>query len=243
MIPRIVAVLLVAALALAASSPAEAGAEKALAALQGTWTLVSLESDGEVQEFPDRPPRWVIKGKDVRYAGQPLAALAIDPTTTPRNIDLTFRNPKRVYEGVYAVDGDTLKVCVNRLTEGVKERPLGFATRGKRDWRLLIFKRDKAGAGDGVEGLPGFVGMALQGGGKELLVSQVLDGSPAKKAGLKKDDVLLQVGATEATDLRTAVEAVRRARPGSQLTLRVRRGGEERDLTVRVGVLPFHLLD
>src|SRR5262245_59233447 len=130
MTPRIAPTILVAALTVAASRPAEAGDRKALRPLQGTWTLVSMEIDGQVQEFPDRPPRWVIKGKTVRYAGQPLAVLALDPTTTPPNMDLTFLKPKRVYEAVYAVDRDTLKVCVNRLTEGVKERPLGFATRG-----------------------------------------------------------------------------------------------------------------
>ena len=243
MIRQIASVFLGAALIVAASRPAAAGDKKALAPLQGTWTLVSLETDGKAQELPEKPPRWVIKGKDVRYGGRPLAVLAVDPATTPGNLDLTFLGPKRVYEAVYAVDGDTLKVCVNRLTEGVKERPVGFETKGKPNWRLLVFKRDKADGGDGAQGLPGFVGIALMRGEKGLVIAQVLDGSPAKEAGLKKDDVLLKVGANDATDLRTAVGACRQAEPGSQLTLRVRRGAKERDVTIKVGVFPFQLLD
>jgi uncharacterized protein (TIGR03067 family) len=214
-----------------------------VAAVQGSWTLVSVESDGEIQEFSGRPFRWVIKGASVRYGGQPLAELALDPLTTPKNLDLTFLNPKRVYEGVYSVDGDTLKVCVNRRTEGVKERPVGFATRGKPDLRLLVFRRDRAGAGERLADLPGFVGIQIRRGDKELVIAGVLPASPAKSAGLKKDDVLLKVGAAEAKELRATVEAVREARPGSDLTLRIRRAGEERDVTIKVGVIPFYLLD
>jgi uncharacterized protein (TIGR03067 family) len=232
---------LLAALTGAASRPASAGDNKALQPLQGTWTLVSFEVDGKAQDFPDSPPRWVIKGKEIRYAGQPLAVMALDPTTTPKNLDLTFLDPKRVLEGIYAVDGDTLKVCVNRRTEGVKERPLSFETKGKSDWRLLVFRRDK---GDkGVEDLPGWVGIQIMGGKKEVIITAVLDRSPAKKAGLKQNDVLLKVGATDATDLKTAVMACRQAKPGTSLTLRVRRGENERAVTIKVGTLPFFLLD
>jgi uncharacterized protein (TIGR03067 family) len=238
---RSVGVLIVTALALAAGHRAGAGPEKGPAPLQGTWKVVSLEIDGEVREFPETPLRWVIKGNKVLYAGAPLADLTVDPATTPKNIDLGFLKPKRTYEGIYAVEGDTLKVCVNRRTEGVKERPLDFATKGKPDMRLLVFQRQKAG-GDRVEDLPGFVGMAFM-AGKELLVTAVLEGSPAQKAGLKKDDILLKVGAADATDLKTVIRTVQQTRPGNELTLRVRRDGKERDLVIKVGVLPFPLLD
>jgi uncharacterized protein (TIGR03067 family) len=238
---RIGCVLLGTALALAAGRPAQAGSDKELSALQGTWKLVSLETDGELREFPEKPLRWVIKGNKILYAGAPLAVLRIDPATTPRSMDLGFLKPKRTREGIYVVEGDTLKVCVNRQTEGVKERPLDFATKGKPDWRLLVFQRDKAGA-DRVEDLPGYVGMAFM-AGKELSVTAVLEGGPAQKAGLKKDDILLKVGAVDATDLKTVIRAVQQARPGSELTLRIRRGGEERDLVIKVGVVPFYLLD
>lgn len=78
---------------------------------------------------------------------------------------------------------------------------------------------------------------------KEVSIGQVLDKSPAEKRGLQKDDVLLNIGTGTASDLKGAVALVRQARPGSQLTFRIRRSGEEREDTVRVGVMPFFLLD
>jgi uncharacterized protein (TIGR03067 family) len=244
MTTRIACPLITLAVALAAGGTVDAGKKEEFAPLQGTWKLVSLEADGEMREIPEPPPRWVIKGDKVLYAGGPLADLTLDTMTTPRSVDLHFLKPKKVLEGVYSLDGDTLKVCVNRLTEGVKERPLGFSTKGKSEWRLLVFQREKAG-GDGKEGLAGFVGVAIQLNKerKELSLAQVFDGSPAKEAGLKQNDILLKVGAEEAMDLRTVVNLVRQSRPGSNLTFRVRRGDQEREIVVKVGVMPFFLLD
>jgi uncharacterized protein (TIGR03067 family) len=200
-----------------------------------------MEIDGKAIEFPDRAPTWVIKGDKVIYGGQTLAVLTLDASSSPKSIDLGFLDRKRVFEGIYTVADDTLRICVNRQTEGVKERPVRFETQGEADWRLLVFRR---GQGDGMEGLSGFVGIALRrDDDKGVVVAMVLEGSPALKAGLKKDDVILRVGDQEATGVREVVEMVRRVRPGSELTLRIRRDGKERDVTVRVGVMPFSLLD
>ena len=43
-------------MALAAGPAGDAGAKKELAALQGTWKLVSLETDGEKTDLPE--PGW-----------------------------------------------------------------------------------------------------------------------------------------------------------------------------------------
>src|SRR5262249_16261880 len=160
------------------------------------------ESDREGAGLPEQNLRWVIKDNKVLYGGAPLAVLTVDPATTPRNIDLSFLNPKRTYEGIYPVEGDTLKGCVNGRTQGGTEGRLGWWGRGgKTGLRLLVFTGDKAGSAR-VEDLRGFVGIALS-TGKEVTVGQVLNASPAEKAGMKKDDVVLKVGATDATDLRT----------------------------------------
>jgi uncharacterized protein (TIGR03067 family) len=218
---------------------------KALGALQGTWTVVSLETEGKATSFPENPPRWVIKDNKVLYAGKELAVLSIDANTKPRSIDLAFQKPKRVYEGIYSLEDDTLKICVNRETEGVKQRPVGFATEGKPELRLLVFKRDKEAKADPTEGIAGFVGlqiMALQ-DRKAVRIAGLIEDSPAKKAGVKVDDVLLKVSGQEATDIQTVVGMLRRSRPGSEVTLRVERGGKEQDISVKVGVMPFYLLD
>jgi len=148
---KIACFLIMMVLPCALSDSPEARSGKELAELQGIWKLVSLEMDGKATEFAEKPPKWVIKENKVFYGGDELAELTIDAKTIPTCIDLGFRQPRRVYEGVYAVTGETLKICVNRLTEGVKERPLEFSTAGKPDWRLLVFKRIKAGEEDGAE--------------------------------------------------------------------------------------------
>jgi hypothetical protein len=42
--------------------------------------------------------------------------------------------------------------------------------------------------------------------------------------------------------LEATIEAVRAVKPGARIELRVRRGAEEKDVTVRVGLLPFEVL-
>ena len=108
-----------------------------------------------------------------------------------------------------------------------------------------MFKRDKERKQDDLEGLAGFVGVGLQKkeDSKGLIITVVLEDSPAKKAGLMKDDVLLKVGDQEANDLKGTVSLVRQAKPGTELALRIKRGDKEKDVTVKVGVAPFFLLD
>src|SRR2546425_2857560 len=68
--------------------------KKSLADLQGTWKLTSLEREGEVREFADRAPRWVVKGDKVLYGGEEVATLVPRPAATPQSLDLAFRPPK-----------------------------------------------------------------------------------------------------------------------------------------------------
>ncbi len=65
----------------------------------------------------------------------------------------------------------------------------------------------------------------------------------AQKAGLKKDDIIAKIGVTAPGTLREAFDQVRQLRPGTDLTVRVRRGKKEQDIRVRVGVVPFFFLD
>ncbi len=52
----------------------------------------------------------------------------------------------------------------------------------------------------------------------------------------------LKVGDTDATDLLTTVNAVRRMKVGDELVFHLRRDGKEKDVTVKMGVMPFALL-
>src|SRR5262249_957848 len=67
MATKIAWLCLAAILPLTAVRAADAPSKKEMAALQGTWQLQSLESNGKVRELPDKPPKWVIKGNKVLY--------------------------------------------------------------------------------------------------------------------------------------------------------------------------------
>ena len=224
------------------AAPADAPADKEPAELQGAWRLESIEVGGNESDSRLPEIHWVIQGTKVLDAGEPIAQLTADPKTMPKIINLTFLDSKKTYEGVYSVEKDALKICLNAHSEGVKERPMDFATEGKENLRLLAFRREKEAEGAGAAA--GFVGLMLKfdQDSKEVIITATIGKSPAEKAGLQKEDVVLKVGDVDATDLRSTVEAVRQKKPGSDLTFHVRRDGKEKDVTVKVGTLPFALL-
>jgi uncharacterized protein (TIGR03067 family) len=132
-------------------------AAKAPADLQGCWKLVAVEADDQSREYlGGGQPRWVIKGDKVFFGSEEIIRITTDPKTSPRIIDLQFRDPERVYEGIYVVEKDKLKICVNRLSEGKKDRPSGFSTKDQSDWRLFVFEREKAPPAEATEGLTAF---------------------------------------------------------------------------------------
>lgn len=210
--------------------------------LQGCWKLVSIETDGKSGEpIGGGRPRWIIKGDTISYGGEEITRFAADPSTTPRVIDLKFRDPERVYEGVYTVEKDALKVCLNWRADA-KDRPSGFDTKDQANWRALVFEREKTAPADPTEGATAYAGAQLRAdaGTKAIVIAAPIKGSPAEKAGLKKDDVVLKVGGNAVTDLEGTVKAVRRAKPGDKLEFRISRDGKELDVTVKVGVFPFY---
>jgi uncharacterized protein (TIGR03067 family) len=208
------------------------------------WRLVSLESGGEDVELALGRPWVAIDGDKMRYGGEVIATLTADATATPKVIDLRFAEPRRVFEGIYALDGETLKVCLNQH-DGVKERPHVLDTKGRANWRLLTFVRDRPEAGDGMDQLPGYVGLAgltFDEERKECIIEEVREASPAKRAGLRKGDVILRVADDELTDLDSMVDAVRRTHPGRWLAVRIRRDGTESNVAVRVWLWPFRFV-
>jgi uncharacterized protein (TIGR03067 family) len=243
MLLRIAMLLLLAAPLRAADRPPETKADTRVAELQGTWKLISIETNGEASDLTGNQPRWVVKGNKVLYGGDELAVLTADASATPKLLDVQLLNPKRVLEGIYAIEQDRLRICLNKQTEGVKERPHALSTKDQENWRLLVFERDRSDA-DPNEGLTGFVGLALRldAERQEVIVNEALGDSPAQKAGLQKDDVVLKIAGGEVTTLRSAIEAVRRTRPRTDLVFHIRRNGKETDITVKVGVLPFSAL-
>jgi uncharacterized protein (TIGR03067 family) len=231
---RTVCLLVVSGPLIAADPPAE---------VQGNWRLVSVEAEGTANELKDRQPRLVIKGDRILYGTEEVARFTVDLKADPKSIDVKFNGSDGVIEGVYAAERDSLKICLNKRAEGVKERPRGFDTKDQEGFRLLVLRRETDADADS-DGLTGFIGvmLAFDAEKKAVTVNGTLDASPAKKAGLVKDDLLLAVNNAAVSDLHAAVESVRGLKPGSELSVRIQRNGKEKDVTVKVGVLPFKFL-
>jgi hypothetical protein len=235
MVSRFACLLLAAPLLLADPPDDE---KKGPAELQGAWRLISAVSETSEADIPEPAPAIVIKKDRVLYGGEEIATLLTGADPKSRQIDFHFGNKDRIYEGLCTIEEERLKLCLNKRGDGVKERPDSYSLDGHPSWALLTFEKVKA---DEIGPGTGFVGMALRFDKEtnEVVVAEVLDDSPAKKAGLMKDDVLLAVGGTGVTDIRQAVAAVRRAKPREELSLRIRRAGKEQDEKVKVGILPL----
>jgi putative serine protease PepD len=74
--------------------------------------------------------------------------------------------------------------------------------------------------------------------GTGALVSEVIAGGPAADAGLRPGDRIVAIGdstISQSTDVAPAITALK---PGEKVPIRVRRGGSERTLTVKLGTRP-----
>lgn len=121
--------------------------EQELARFQGTWQLVSAETDGE-KAPKDRTDkiRVVIKGSrhTVFFGDQEVAhsvPFALAPTTTPRSATDTLEDgPDKGKEirSIYKLEGDTLTTCAARIGE---ERPAEFASKPGSGHTLRAFRR------------------------------------------------------------------------------------------------------
>lgn len=69
-------------------------------------------------------------------------------------------------------------------------------------------------------------------------VAEVTEDSPAAKAGLQKDDVILGVNDTELKGDTSLAEVIGGFKPGDEVTLKIQRDGKEQELKVELGENP-----
>ena len=72
---------------------------------------------------------------------------------------------------------------------------------------------------------------------KGALVNEILEGSPAEKAGLQVGDVILKINGREVSGIGDLRNTIAMAAPGSKVELLVQRDGKQRTVTVRIGEL------
>jgi uncharacterized protein (TIGR03067 family) len=143
-LPTLVAGLLLVAVTLAADT----GAKGDLDALQGAWSLVSVEIDGEPLAMEMlKDARLVVKAEKYSFTlGDARLELRpkLYPDKKPKAIDLTVLDGSQkgqTLRGIYKLEGNTYTVCRN--VEPGKERPTEFATKRDSGLMLVVWKRDK----------------------------------------------------------------------------------------------------
>lgn len=73
---------------------------------------------------------------------------------------------------------------------------------------------------------------------KGVLVSEVFEGEPAAKAGLKVYDVIMEINGKKIADGRQLVTAVSSYVPGASIQMKIMREGKEQELKILVGKRP-----
>jgi uncharacterized protein (TIGR03067 family) len=114
--------------------------------LQGTWKLISFEIAGKGDDdTKDENRELVIDGDKItiKSEGKEVGqeSFTLDPTKKPKAIDfltLTGEEKDKKRLGIYELDGDNLKFCVDEKGEA---RPADFKT--KESGILVILKRVK----------------------------------------------------------------------------------------------------
>jgi len=80
--------------------------------------------------------------------------------------------------------------------------------------------------------------LGLPGSTKGVLLSGVLEGGPAARAGVKPGDVLISVNKEPTTDVRQLLNQIAKVDPGNTATVQVLRKGKELSLQVQAGKRP-----
>jgi uncharacterized protein (TIGR03067 family) len=140
-------------LALTAAAPQQDMKDKAqreeLQQLQGKWQIELQEEDGKKLDANDLKGRTVIFGSNLLVIMRnnslvQICALKLDPAKTPKTANAMVVDGKQkgdIMQGIYAVDGDTVTICID--TQG-QQRPKEFKTTAGSGFMLLVCKRVQA---------------------------------------------------------------------------------------------------
>jgi uncharacterized protein (TIGR03067 family) len=131
----------------AAEDSKEDAVKKELQQLEGTWVRMSIEVNGEKKSDAEaKSQRLTITGEKytLKIGDQTRqGTLKVDPTKKPKTIDIIASegpNKGKTLQGIYELDGDTLKYCV---APPGSERPTEFVSKPGSGYGLYVNKREK----------------------------------------------------------------------------------------------------
>jgi len=111
--------------------------------LQGTWKMVSIESNGELEKNDVGKTLTFHKDKLLLHGLDTACTLKLNPDKNPKEFDLIYEGTvfgTVVVKGIYKLDGNTLTACYPN-SEHNQERPKAFSGAKGRKQALLKAKR------------------------------------------------------------------------------------------------------
>ncbi len=108
--------------------------------LQGVWSVVSEEQGGGQPSTLDNVVFFMVDGKRACWQtsdSEMQGGLYLEPTSKPKTYD--FVTSASTIEGIYSLDGDTLRLCWDKGTE--TKRPGGFITEKGSQQVFFVLKR------------------------------------------------------------------------------------------------------
>jgi RNA polymerase sigma factor (sigma-70 family) len=118
--------------------------------LQGNWQALAIEKGGQQPVAADLRFNFMGDQLTLVVAGTRAAPMryVLDPSRDPKSIDFAMQNGK-ILLGIYQVDQDSLKVCLDYDLAGVGgKRPTSFRPpRGDPEVCLFVFRRVQAQPG------------------------------------------------------------------------------------------------
>ena len=112
--------------------------------LEGPWKVVAWEQDGKAVDVASRYNKVVISGeKYTGYQGDEVAAffiLKLNGSRNPKHVDFTHPEEKEPFLGIYAREGNELKLCWDGARPG--QRPTNFSGAGTQMY--IRVERSKA---------------------------------------------------------------------------------------------------
>jgi Do/DeqQ family serine protease len=221
--------------------------------------VLKIETEGRLPEIEMGNSNDLMIGETVIAIGNPFGLSHTVTTGVVSALERSVRTDERVYRHFIQTDasinpgnsGGPLLTVEGELI-GIntaiyqKAQGIGFAipiNKAKRIVKELLRAGEVRFPWIGVEiqeitpELETF--FSLQKGGRGVLVSDVMEGSPALKAGLKRGDVLLKI---EETDLESPADyrqVLSEFTPSDPLKVSISRKGKRKDLVVHPATFPL----
>ncbi len=87
----------------------------------------------------------------------------------------------------------------------------------------------------------GYLGVGLEAGMGGAKITKVDDGTPAKKAGLKVDDIVYEAAGKKIVDHEALINTIGRFKAGDKVQLKLKRGEEDVEINATLGKRPLKL--